>query len=288
MGLFRDGLGWFIDGCVRSRLMRLTLNYLGLRPALRGLLRVLPVYNRVPRSPLVFRITSAADLLTSRELFRGGEYDALRELGPIGSFVDAGCNCGYFTLFAASLGQPHSVSALAIDAHPDMVAATQWHLDRNGLTGIRAVWGLLGSQQAEHDIFFMHVDSPGSSRIPVTPDINVTPRPWRSISVPTMSLAEEWQKHFGNMGCDILKIDIEGSELDLIRHDQRFLFLASAILVEIHKWLISVPELESALRKCHFARYRFLREDHHVCIALYLNRHGRFAHLLDSTSLTAT
>jgi FkbM family methyltransferase len=271
-------LNQLISLAMRSRALRIVLNALHVREAAGALLRRWPLRRIVPNSALVYRATTLDNLVVAREVFAKGEYGALEHFRGIRSFVDLGCNCGYFTLFAASLGDPATIKGLAIDAHPDMVEATRWHAEHNGLTNVHPVWGLVGVTAPANGTarFFVNVDAAGSSQFDRAPAGNVTENPWREIEAPTVSLSEQWTSRFGQASCDVLKVDIEGSEDAFLRAEAAFLSRVGILAIEMHKWIVNVDSLEAFLHAQGFESHQILRSDESIHVALYVNRASRF------------
>lgn len=272
-------LNQLISLAMRSRPLRMLLNALHTREIAGAVLRRWPIRRTLPNSALVYRATTLDNLVVAREIFAKGEYDALAQFGDIRSFIDLGSNCGYFTLYAASLGSPATIRGLAVDAHPGMVEAARWHVEHNGLAHVHPVWGLVGVAAAvgEQARFFVNVDAAGSSQFDRAPEGNVTENPWHEIAAPVLSLSDEWQRRFGDLPCDVLKVDIEGSEDAFLHAEAPFLSRVGVLAIEMHKWIVDVNALEAFLDTHGFDRHAVLRSDDAIHVALYVNRAGRFA-----------
>ena len=76
---------------------------------------------------------------------------------------------------------------------------------------------------------------------------------WGKINVPVLSIEDNWRRYFGETRCHILKMDIEGSELNFLKSEQSFLQLVDSILVEWHKWRVDLAQIETFLGSHHFA-----------------------------------
>lgn len=271
-------LNWLISFAMRSRAVRIVLNAVRAREVAAWLLRRRPLVRRVPGSALVYRITGLDQLLVARELFTEGEYDALAQFRGVRTFADLGCNCGYFTLRLAALNDPATLRGIAVDAHPGMVEATRWHVERNGLRNVEPLWGLVGSATGgEKARFFVNVDAPGSSQFDRAPEGNVTVNPWRAIEAPVLSLRDEWERRFGDARCDVLKVDIEGSEDAFLKQEAAFLDRVELLVIELHRWIVDVDAVDAFLSARGFDARQTLRSNDDVRVALYVNRAGRFA-----------
>lgn len=266
----------FIALVMRSRALRIVLNALHVREIASALLRRWPLVRTVPGSSLAYRVVTLDNLVVAREIFAHQEYGALTRYPGIRSFADLGSNCGYFTLFISGLAGAEAVNGIAVDAHPDMVEQTRWHVERNHLLNVHAVWGLLGAAEGSDGRFFVNVDAAGSSQFDRAPEGNVTRNPWREIVAPTLSLGEEWQRRFGDAPCDVLKVDIEGSEDALLRREAAFLARVGVLVIEMHRWIVDVPALEAFLDTQGFERRDVMRSSDTIHVALYVNRASRF------------
>ena len=78
-----------------------------------------------------------------------------------------------------------------------------------------------------------------------------------------------WLKNFGDVRCDILKIDIEGSEKTFLQTDKKFLQRVDSIILEWHKWIVSRAEVERMLSEQGFKLAQVLEELGQTGIAWY-------------------
>lgn len=242
---------------------------MGFRALANMLLAQLPIHRVVPGSDLTYRISSLDNFLVAAEIFEDGEYAVADTFGAVSTFVDLGCNCGFFTLFLAKHAERRGMRGLMIDAHPAMVSASQWHVVRNDLTGVSVIWGLAGGGANERAKFFLNIDAAGSTQFARVPDGNVSRNPFREIEVPVISLLHEWELAFGTERCGVLKIDIEGSELLFLQQERDFLHRTDRVLIEIHKWLVNGEAVHSELSTAGFKRVAILRDTPDVTVALY-------------------
>jgi FkbM family methyltransferase len=267
-----------ISIAMRSPTIRILLNTIRVRELAAAVLRVRPLRRRVPGSTLTYRVTILDNLIVAREIFAQHEYGALTRFRDIGSFADLGSNCGYFTLFIAGLADARTIKGIAVDAHPQMVEQTRWHIEHNELRQVHAVWGLLGGPEGSEGRFFVNIDAAGSSQFDRAPAQNVTKNPWLAIVAPTVSLENEWQRRFDSAPCDVLKIDIEGSEDALLHRETAFLQRVGILVIEMHRWIVDVDALEAYLASQQFERIEVLRSSDTIHVAMYVNRNGRFYH----------
>jgi hypothetical protein len=79
--------------------------------------------------------------------------------------------------------------------------------------------------------------------------------------VPCVSLEEQWRRHFGDARCHVLKIDIEGSELNFLKAEQSFLRFCDSVIVEWHKWKVNLDELKQFLTGLDFVYVKTIEEN---------------------------
>lgn len=256
--------------CLRFRTLRVAAQWLQLRPLANSYLRVFPLARVFGRSQTRYRIRSIGALHVASEIFTSGEYAGILPLDDLVSFADLGCNCGFFTCFLADALGHKNLSGLMIDANPEMVREAKWHAEVNGLENVRATWGIVGPEAgAATSEFFLHPDAAGSSRFPKSPEDRVTQNQWQRIEAPVLSLAAEWEKCFGDLPCDLLKIDIEGSEESLLEREADFVRGARLLIIEIHWWLIDKVALETSLGALSFQLEKVLSSTHDADVRLY-------------------
>jgi hypothetical protein len=72
---------------------------------------------------------------------------------------------------------------------------------------------------------------------------------------------------------DLLKIDIEGAEMDFLRSHSLFLERVDAIVIEWHNWITSLPGVRRLLEQRGFLLQNLYNEDQHAGTALFSRRH---------------
>lgn len=250
---------------------------LHIHPMAASLLRRFPLQRRLKSSALVYRVTSLDELSTEFEIFKHESYAPALGEGSVETFIDLGCSAGWFPLWLAARAPNTRLRGLLIDANPRMVAEAIWHLTRNGLTECTALHGAVGLPPGESMTrFHVHPSSSASSVLPYQPGKQV-PVKGRitELTVPAISVAREWSTLFGNTAVDLLKVDIEGKELDFVVFESSFIQArVRKIVIEWHKWLVSLASLDAHLESIQFVRRGVHDENRFAGLAIYENLNG--------------
>lgn len=239
------------------------------------LLRRLPLRRRMKDCGLRYRVTSLDQLITEHELFGAQTY--LPALGDraIETFADIGCNSGWFALWLACIRPNGGRMGLLVDAHPWMAAEAAWHVKENRLGNLVVVRGAVGRPaSATTADFYVQPASSGSSLLPHQPRMQLPLKGKQMrLVVPTVSVEQAWRSAFEGRHIDLLKVDIEGSELDLFRTEEAFISKTVAhIVVEWHKWSVGLPELDLQLGRMGFDRTGVFHETSLAGLAAYDRR----------------
>ena len=246
------------------------VRWLGLRKLAGLFLRLAPRVRTLPHSGARYRCRYLETILLADEIFHRNVY--LKAIDPVKvtHFADLGCNVGLFAVLLADLTRRRDLQGLMVDANPAMIVEAQWHVTTNGLERVFPVFGLAGAERlgAESD-FYLLPSNLGSSQYPVYEPGKPPKGKWEKVTVPQISLEEHWLKHFGDQRCQILKIDIEGSEKKLLDTDRLFLRRVDTIILEWHKWIVSRPEIDALLEPQGFRLIEILEELETSGIAWY-------------------
>jgi len=209
-------------------------------------------------------------------MFRVEEYASALQGHTVKTFIDLGCNAGWFALWLTARGRDRLAVGLLVDANPRMVAEAAWHIERNGLH-CEIVHGAVGMPPGQSSTtFYLHPSSAASSvlayvrgkQLPAKGRIN-------ELKVPAVSVATEWIARFADAPVDLLKVDIEGKELDFVVYEGAFLReRVQTIIVEWHKWSVSLPQLDAQLASVGFVRGEVHNESDTAGLALYHNQGG--------------
>jgi FkbM family methyltransferase len=256
----------------RSATVRKVVKFLRLHLLANWWLHRFPVVKTLPGSGIRYRARRVESLGLSVEMLDEGTlYPGTNLLGDIRTFADLGCNAGYFTCWLCHQLKSRQLKGLMVDAHTDAIEDARWHVATNSLNDVHVLHGLIGlGGKGGPANFFMHASSVVSTAIP--PASASEAGTWTQIQVPCVGVEENWSKYFGNERCDLLKIDVEGSEMDFFRSETAFLQRVRTILIEWHKERVSYDELEKFLSQQGFSPKSVLNENAVVGTALFSRR----------------
>ena len=232
-----------------------------------------PVIKTLPSSGIRYRARRVESLGLSAEMFdRGLLYTTSGLPEKVSTFADLGCNVGYFTCWLCDRMKSTDLKGIMVDANFDAVKDARWHVEANHLKNIKVLEGIVGADgKSEKASFYVHTSNVCSTIAPA----DGTPRDsntWTQIQAPCVKVEENWLKFFGDILCELLKIDIEGSEMDFFRNEPAFLNRVQTILIEWHKWRVSLKELETYLGSKGFSLKSILYEDEGLGTAIFLRK----------------
>jgi FkbM family methyltransferase len=265
MTMLHDRLG-------RHRWLHSLVAVLRIYPIADLVLRRVPIQRRVGREGLVYRVTSLDQLSIEYGIFTVEEYAAaLTFRHPIKTFIDLGCNAGWFSIWLVARGVGPMSRGLLVDAHPRMVLEAIWHMQRNHLpySVVHGAVGLPPGQSSTN--FYLHPSSSASSVVPYDSERQLPVKgKIIPVTVPAISVAAEWYRLYGDAEVDLLKLDVEGKELDFVQYESMFLQdKVRAMLVEWHEWSVALNQLDKSLDSIGFKRLATYHERNHAGLAAY-------------------
>lgn len=255
----------------QQRATHFVISTLGLRRVLNRALAVRPLARTLPKTGITYFCPYVDSLTLSDELFNQRIYDAgIPE--RLSTFCDLGCNVGQFVALLCERVGSRDLKGLAIDANPEMVDHTSKLLRANGLHGVRALCGLVGapSVPAGRDgEFFVHPVGIKSSAYAVEEPGHGGKGDWKPTRVLSVDLESLWKGLLGDARCDLLKIDIEGSEADFVTLDNPFFARVDAVLMECHRWVADPAVLDERMRQLGFVKVGVLDDVATHCVSHY-------------------
>ena len=238
-------------------------------------LRHFPLKKRLPGSGVIYRATRLESIPLAKDMFeKGNLYDATLLPYNFSTFADLGCNVGYFTCWLAHLARGRQLRGLMLDANPDAIREARWHAEANQMSEVFGVNSIVGEgapgQSAEFFLYESNICSTSHLTEEARKEMKGT---WTKISVPCISIAELWQQRFGDTRCHLLKIDIEGSELNFLKNEAAFLGRVDAILIEWHTWGATLEQIKTFLTAQHFSYVKTIEESEKMGTAFFQRSH---------------
>lgn len=221
-----------------------------------------PLVKRTPGG-LQYHLRSVASVVAAKEIFETGIYrDPLRG-EAIRRFVDLGCNVGFFPILLSELTGTRDLKGLMIDGNRTVLEEAEAHMQTNGLDGVEVILGLAGFSDTQEQADFLinpssHIASTATGRL--NPDVPSAGRSVR-VTVPCINVEQAWKQRFGDAPVDLLKVDIEGMELELFHNAPALLMRSSRVLFEWHKWQVSIADCAAALVAAGFEKPATVWED---------------------------
>jgi FkbM family methyltransferase len=227
----------------RSNLIRKTFRGLKLHRAYNTWLHYFP--RKRENKGIVYRSRRTEGVSLALEMMEGGNSYPL-ELLPekVSTVADIGCNVGYFAcLLAMKYGK--GIKGIMVDANPAVIEEAKWHINANRLKDMKVVHGIVGSDS--HDFFIFEADTCSTAQLgpAQAPDM----KRFHRIEAPLIDFKSEWTKHLGSSRCDVLKVDIEGSEMEFLRGNASFLPLVDNVFIEWHKYRVPFEEMDRFLKQ---------------------------------------
>jgi FkbM family methyltransferase len=243
----------------RSGLVRSTFRGLRLHRFYNAWLHRHPRTKVLPGSGIVYRARRTESVSLALEILEGGNcYDGSLLPEGFSTFADLGCNVGYFAVWLASKAGGRPIKGIMVDANPEVVSEARWHVQANGWKDVEVVQGVVGvpKQGGVSDFYVYEADTCSTAELV---EIQMDHRDkFTKISVPVISLSENWRRKFQNTRCHILKIDIEGAELAFLKSEPEFLRLVDMIYVEWHSYKVTYDELNEYLESQGFRMQRII------------------------------
>jgi FkbM family methyltransferase len=257
-----------VDALNRTPLTHLLLDRPRVRNAANAVLRVAPLVRTLPRTRIRYRCRYVDSIALADQLFHQGIYDRALPL-DLETFADLGCNVGHFVALLVERTGKRDVRGIAIDADRDMVRETSWLVAENELDGVVPIVGLVGTP-GKNGIgeFHVHQVTLRSSRFTVA-EPGQREGGWKTRRVQYVDVDALWRAVVGDVPCDLLKIDIEGSETDFVNEENPLLRRARRVLIECHRWVVAPEVIDARLRAIGFSHRETLHEAETARVAFY-------------------
>jgi FkbM family methyltransferase len=247
----------------------------GIYTVANAVMRRYPRMRRLPSTGFVIRIGTVTGLALAEEMLDRDSYAGLKPFGPFTSFIDIGCNVGWFPCVLLEYGCCRNPVGLLIDADPKMVTEAAWHMKTNGIQG-ECLWGAVGvtaPPSGGTTTFHINPANTSSSLTPFGPD---HPYPVKgrvqTIAVPALDAGAEWRKRFADRIVDVLKLDVEGAEFGFLRAEGSF--LASSVrhlICEWHAWHGDLDDITGIVEPLGFTLVEICEQDDKGGVVIFRN-----------------
>jgi hypothetical protein len=143
------------------------------------------------------------------------------------------------------------------------------------MSEVSGIHGILGetSPTGAVDFYLYESNICSTSQLPDIEKMGLLGK-WTKIAVPVVSLETEWRKRFGDTRCHLLKVDIEGSEMNFLKAEESFLKQVDAVLVEWHKWRVTLEDVRAFLEPRGFGFVKTVEENDQMGTS-YFERRGQ-------------
>jgi len=169
------------------------------------------------------------------------------------TFVDAGAHVGHYTLLASDLVGAEG-RVIAFEPHPLLGPVLRRNVERAGCANATVSKLALGRASGAADLILHPCDNFGSSSLRA--DAEAGHRPRAPVEVTTL---DDYLERAGGPKVDVMKLDVEGAELDVIDGARRTLAANPDILLVVEflrenarRFGRDVEDLESGLRELGF------------------------------------
>ena len=225
-----------------------------IRQIVSGILFFAPIVLGKGRYRIFIRCWS--DLIAYLEIFRAGVYDRCFSDGPIQTYCDLGCQSGFSLLRLSSLSGPPQ-KGLWVDGKPDAVARCNANLRQSALQGFHVAHGVVGIEGWGDEKcvpFYLRPNELESSlQKGADPGIGE-----KKVMVPVINLDLTWTRLHGPTSCDLLKMDVEGAELNILQTEHLFLKRVRRCVVEWHSPTIDENQTRDLLKTHGFGGFEVL------------------------------
>jgi FkbM family methyltransferase len=160
-----------------------------------------------------------------RSVFFLGNYDVReiatlsRLVGPESVVLDVGANVGFYSVGLARRSRAKRI--LAFEPVPENFARLQYHVERNGLSArVSPVNVALGNRIGHVEMHMTDRGKSSTGNAVLVTETNLADRPPSCGA--TMTRLDDYAAENCITSCDLIKVDIEGAELEFLRGAAEF------------------------------------------------------------------
>ena len=156
-----------------------------------------------------FRIKSPESISIAREIFYEKTYSQFLSENPVKTFVDIGCNTGFFACLLAAYNEANNLEGILIDADPAVLEETKWHLQINNLTRCETMCAIVGPANVSSAEFYVSEFNISSSAIPFDEKYPFPIKTINKIEAPVVDLGILLRSKLTRKRVNLHKIKIE-------------------------------------------------------------------------------
>jgi FkbM family methyltransferase len=221
-----------------------------------------------------YPVASLEGWLVEKEIFKAGIYDGVFDLAGVRTFVDLGCNRGFFSVWLAEKcgAKPRGI---LVEANPALISGIKNLLKRNGFDGMSVLNGAVGAGMEGGEVEILVPPTDVGAGLKTATEKSLAGDKCELARVPALCVGEAWGARFsGGERCGILKIDIEGAEQRFFEDEGDFLTRVDRIVVEVHESMVSLEAIRGLLSKNGFSIKKQSKEDSETSLVFAERRNG--------------
>ncbi len=231
-----------------SRFVHHTMAASGAYAAANAILRRFPLVRRISDpGPALVRLTEVSCLPLLGEVFGPSGYGRAMSGRPrVETLADIGCSFGWFPCLVRALQPDDQPAGVLFDANSASCDEARWHLSANNLKRLHVIHGAVGVPDHTEAAHFHILPASTQSALSAPGPDHPYPIKGRAkvVAVPVVTVEKEWLRLGLPLPIDLMKIDVEGAEMDFLNSEQEFVCnVVRRVLIEWHGWRVPFAQL---------------------------------------------
>ena len=208
-----------------------------------------------------YSVASLEAWLVEKEIFKSGIYDGVFDLAGVKTFVDLGCNRGFFSVWLAEKSGLKPKGIL-VEANPALIPQINLLLEQNGFFEMTIFNGAAGAGMDGGVVEILVPPTDVGAGLKKATEKSLAGDKCKVVSVPALKVGDAWRTKFlHGERCGILKVDIEGAEEAFFEDEQDFLKIVDRLVVEVHESMVSIKRVKAILSQNGFSLVKETKED---------------------------
>lgn len=244
---------------INNRAFREALKLFRVHLILDWILRVFPRNKKF--GAYTYPVNSLEGLIVEKEIFKVGIYDQVFDLKGVRTFVDLGCNRGFFTVWLAAKAGA-APQGILVEANPALISDVKLLLEKNRFAGMSVLNGAAGAGIEGGVVEILVPPTDVGAGLKTTTQQSLAGDQCELVKVPALRIGSAWNSRFSpDVRCGILKIDIEGAEQRFLEEEGDFLQLVDRLVVEVHEKMVSAECVRQLICNYGFSIKKESKED---------------------------